>query len=62
MALSVGVTCGIATQLLLDGHPALSKHGVLAPYHKDICDPIRELVEKKGINVVGKVVKKAVEV
>ena len=60
MALAVGVTCGIATQLLLDGHPALSKHGVLAPYHKDICDPIRELVEKEGIKMIEEVAKRAV--
>ena len=59
MALAVGVTCGIATQLLLDGHPALSTHGVLAPYHKDICDPIRELVEKEGVVMVEEVVKNA---
>lgn len=52
MALSVGVTCGVATQLLLDGHPALTKTGVLAPYSKEVCDPIRELVEKEGIGVV----------
>jgi saccharopine dehydrogenase (NADP+, L-glutamate forming) len=49
MALSVGVTCGIATQLLLDEHPALNKPGVLAPYTKDICDPIRDLLEKEGV-------------
>ncbi|KAJ9607482.1 hypothetical protein H2200_007560 [Cladophialophora chaetospira] len=61
MALSVGVTCGIATQLLLDGHPALSKPGVLAPYHKDICDPIRALVEREGINVVEKVVRRVAQ-
>ncbi len=60
MALAVGVTCGIATQLLLDGHPALSTHGVLAPYHKEICDPIRELLEKEGIVMVEEVVKNAV--
>jgi saccharopine dehydrogenase (NADP+, L-glutamate forming) len=52
MALSVGVTCGIATQLLMDKHPALCKPGVLAPYTRDICDPIRELVEKEGIKMV----------
>ncbi len=52
MALSVGVTCGIATQLLLDNHPALRKPGVLAPYTTEICNPIRELVEKEGINMV----------
>ena len=52
MSLAVGVTCGIATQLLLDGHPALSKPGVLAPYKKEICDPIRVLVEKEGVKMV----------
>jgi saccharopine dehydrogenase (NADP+, L-glutamate forming) len=52
MALSVGVTCGIATQLLMDNHPALRKPGVLAPYTKEICDPIRELVKKEGIVMV----------
>lgn len=39
---------------------ALSKHGVLAPYHKDICDPIRELVEKEGIKMIEEVAKRAV--
>lgn len=54
MAKSVGLTCGIATQLLLDGHPALNVPGILAPYKKEICDPIRELVEKNGIRMVEK--------
>ena len=49
MAKSVGVTCGVATQLLLDGHKALNVPGVLAPYKKEICDPIREIVEKEDI-------------
>jgi saccharopine dehydrogenase (NADP+, L-glutamate forming) len=53
MALSVGVTCGIATQLLLDDHPAVRKPGVLAPYTKEICDPVRELLEKEGVMLVG---------
>ena len=48
MPLSVGVTCGVATQLLLNGHPALNKPDVLAPYKKEMCDPIRALVEKEG--------------
>ena len=56
MAKSVGVTCGVAAQLLLDGHDALSTPGVLAPYKKEICDPIRELVEKEGIKMVEKLV------
>lgn len=56
MAKSVGVTCGIATQLLLDGHKALNTPGVLAPYRKEICDPIRELLEQEGIKLVEKLV------
>jgi saccharopine dehydrogenase (NADP+, L-glutamate forming) len=52
MARSVGVTRGIATQLLLDGHSALRKPGVLAPYTKEICDPIRKLLEREGVNMV----------
>jgi saccharopine dehydrogenase (NADP+, L-glutamate forming) len=52
MAFSVGVTCGIATQLLMDGHPALNKPEVLAPYTKDIYDPIRDLLEKEGVVMV----------
>lgn len=54
MSKSVGVTCGIATRLLLDGHPALNVPGILAPYEKEICDPIRELLEREGINMVEK--------
>ncbi len=38
MAKLVGVPCAIATRLILEGHPALSKTGILAPYTKDICD------------------------
>ncbi|KAL9613490.1 MAG: hypothetical protein Q9167_001986 [Letrouitia subvulpina] len=52
MALSVGVTCGIATQLILDGHPALCKPGVRAPYTAEMCEPIRVLLEKEGIKMV----------
>lgn len=54
MSKSVGVTCGIATQLLLDGHPALSTPGIITPYKKEICDPIRELLEREGIIMVEK--------
>lgn len=52
MSKSVGVTCGIATQLLLDGHPALNTPGIIRPYEKEVCDPIRELVEREGIIMV----------
>ncbi|KAI8288736.1 Saccharopine dehydrogenase [Colletotrichum sp. SAR11_57] len=54
MAKSVGVTCGIATQLLLNGEPALNVPGVLAPYKAEICDPIRKAVESEGIVLVEK--------
>ncbi|PVH98077.1 Saccharopine dehydrogenase [Periconia macrospinosa] len=54
MALSVGVTCGIATQLLIDRHPAVRKLGVQAPYTKDICDAIRNLLEKEGVGMIEK--------
>lgn len=52
MSKPVGVTCGIATHLLLDGHPALNTPGIVAPYEKAICDPIRENLEGEGIKVV----------
>lgn len=56
MPLSVGMTCGIATQLLLDGHPAFNKPGVHAPYKKEMCDPIRVLLEKEGVRMIEAVV------
>ncbi|KAL8723619.1 MAG: hypothetical protein Q9181_007247 [Wetmoreana brouardii] len=56
MAKSAGVTCGIASQLLLDGYEALNTPGVLAPYKKEICDPVRELLEKEGIKMVEELV------
>ena len=52
MAKSVGVTCGIAAQLLLDGHEAFRVPGVQAPYKEEMCAPIRELLEKEGIKMV----------
>ncbi|GKT45065.1 saccharopine dehydrogenase [NADP(+), L-glutamate-forming] [Colletotrichum spaethianum] len=54
MAKSVGVTCGIATQLLIDGEPALNVPGVLAPYTAEICDPIRDKLEEEGIKLIEK--------
>ncbi|KAI5479463.1 hypothetical protein MNV49_003607 [Pseudohyphozyma bogoriensis] len=52
MAKLVGVPCGIAVQLVLDG--VIAKHGVLAPYTRDIVDPILAEVEKEGITLVEK--------
>ncbi|RSL48842.1 hypothetical protein CEP53_009406 [Fusarium sp. AF-6] len=56
MSKSVGVTCGIATQLLLDGHTPLNKRGILAPYSREICDLIRVKVEEEGISLVERTV------
>ena len=53
MALTVGLPCGIATQLVLDG--VISTPGVLAPYTKEICDPIRKILESEGLGLVEKV-------
>lgn len=55
MSKSVGVTCGIAAQMLLDGHQAIAKPGIVAPYTKAICDPLREAVEAEGIKLVEKI-------
>ena len=52
MAFAVGITCGIATQLLLNEHPAVKIPGVHCPYQKDICDTIREIVEQEGIKLI----------
>ena len=53
MALYVGVPCGIAVQLVLDGK--LNTPGVLAPYSKEICDPIREILEQQGMGLIERV-------
>ncbi|KAF7295172.1 Saccharopine dehydrogenase [Mycena indigotica] len=53
MALTVGLPCGIATQLVLDG--ILKTPGVHAPYSKEICDPIRERLESEGLGLVERV-------
>jgi len=37
---------------LLDG--VLSMPGVQAPYSKEICDPIREVLEREGVGMVEK--------
>ncbi|KAI0363819.1 glyceraldehyde-3-phosphate dehydrogenase-like protein [Pilatotrama ljubarskyi] len=53
MALYVGVPCSIAVQLILDG--VFETPGVIAPYSKEICDPIREILEAQGMGLVEKV-------
>ncbi|KAI6102285.1 Saccharopine dehydrogenase-domain-containing protein [Pisolithus croceorrhizus] len=53
MAVTVGVPCGIATQLVLDG--VINTPGVLAPYTKEICEPIRAVLESEGLALVERV-------
>lgn len=53
MASTVGLPCGIATQLILDG--VFNTPGVLTPYTKEICDPIRKILETEGISLVERV-------
>ncbi|GBE85943.1 saccharopine dehydrogenase [Sparassis latifolia] len=53
MALYVGVPCGIAVQLVLDG--VFKTPGIHAPYSKEICDPIRAILESEGLGLVERV-------
>ena len=53
MARTVGLPCGITTQLVLDGK--LNKPGVHAPYTKEVCDLLLVELEKEGIGLVEKV-------
>lgn len=52
MSKLVGVTCGVATQLVLDGHPAFAKPGVFGPYTEDVCKPLREKLLAENISLV----------
>lgn len=54
MAKLVGVPCGIAVQLVLDGK--ITKKGVLAPYSLDLVEPLLEEVEKEGITMIDEIV------
>jgi spermidine synthase / saccharopine dehydrogenase (NADP+, L-glutamate-forming) len=52
MATTVGVPCGIAVQLVLDG--VIATPGILAPYTPEICDPLREILEGEGLGMIEK--------
>lgn len=54
MSKTVGVPCGLATQLVLDG--VISKRGVIAPMSMDICQPLIEALEKEGICMTEQIV------
>jgi saccharopine dehydrogenase (NADP+, L-glutamate forming) len=58
MPKSVGITCGIAQQMLLDGFAPFKQPGVLAPYTEEICAPFRAKLEAEGIKLVDKFFKK----
>jgi spermidine synthase / saccharopine dehydrogenase (NADP+, L-glutamate-forming) len=49
MALTVGIPCGIAVQLVLDG--VIKQTGIVQPYSKEICEPLRKLVEQEGLGM-----------
>ncbi len=56
MAKTVGLPCAIATQLILDGKlEAFTRSGIHAPYTKELCDPIRTILEDEGVGMVEKV-------
>lgn len=49
MAKLVGVPCGVAARLLLEGNPGLKQVGILAPYTPEIAEPIRLALVAEGI-------------
>ncbi|KAF9466307.1 saccharopine dehydrogenase [Collybia nuda] len=53
MALTVGLPCGIATQLVLDG--VLNELGVHAPYNERTCALLRDVLEKEGVGMIERV-------
>lgn len=53
MALYVGVPCGIAVQLVLDG--VLNTPGVHAPYSAEVCNILRAKVEEEGLGLTERV-------
>jgi saccharopine dehydrogenase-like NADP-dependent oxidoreductase len=50
MSQTVGITCALATRLVLD--KKISQRGVLSPMEKEIYTPILKALEKKGIVMV----------
>lgn len=53
MAKLVGVPCGVAVQLVLDG--VITERGVLAPYTRNLVDPLMAAIEAEGITMVERV-------
>lgn len=53
MSRLVGLPCGIAVQAVLDG--VISAPGILVPYSKEICNPLRLKLEEEGITMIERV-------
>ncbi|KAG0009114.1 hypothetical protein BGZ80_002722, partial [Entomortierella chlamydospora] len=47
MARLVGMPCGVATQLVLDG--VINKPGILAPMSADLVYPLIKAIEAEGV-------------
>ncbi|KAJ3413331.1 hypothetical protein HDV05_008181 [Chytridiales sp. JEL 0842] len=54
MATTVGVPCGIATQLILDG--VITRKGVLAPLDSELNNPLIAALEAEGIKMVDEII------
>ena len=54
MARLVGVPCGIAVQLVLDGK--INTRGIIAPYTLDVVKPLMEGCEAEGIKMIEKTI------
>ena len=50
MSLTVGVTCGIASRMVLEGR--VPQRGVLAPIYPEIYNPILTELEKYGVRMI----------
>ncbi|KAH8826261.1 saccharopine dehydrogenase [Flagelloscypha sp. PMI_526] len=55
MALLVGIPCGIAARMILNGEPLLTRPGVHGPYDPAVAAILREACENEGIGMVEKV-------
>ncbi|KAJ3105973.1 hypothetical protein HDU96_008367 [Phlyctochytrium bullatum] len=54
MATTVGVPCGIATQLILDG--VIKRRGVIAPLDLELVNPLLKALEEEGITMVEEII------
>ena len=54
MAKLVGIPCGVAVKLVLDG--TISEKGILAPLNAKINDPLMRELKKYGIEMTEKTV------